>query len=363
MDRAQVLAFRAARSGLDARRDAPPVEAVGCPISDFSRDAALLALGARMDGLTRERYEDAVDSGELAVAHVIRGAIHAVAPADLPLWGRALLGRDERELGAQLGRQVQRLCEEHGIERSAALAEVSEATREALAGGRALDKDGLHEELRGRVRSELLPWCKGCQSHHVAPMLWRYATIDAGVRLDAQRRYRLAELGEEPPASEAVRRYLRFYGPAQPSEFARWAGLRPAHGKRLWKEVAPELVEVEMDGARAWVLGEDEAALASPPQISGLRLLPPSDPFLQPPNRPLLAPDEAVRKRLFRPVASPGAVLADGELAGIWRARRKSRRTELEVEELRPLPRDGLEQEAQRLAELRGDERLELTLA
>jgi hypothetical protein len=70
-----------------------------------------------------------------------------------------------------------------------------------------------------------------------------------------------------------------------------------------------------------------------------------------------------VRKRLFRPVASPGAVLQDGGLAGIWRARRKGRRTELEVEQLRRLPRDELEQEAHRLAELRGDERLELTLS
>ena len=33
------------------------------------------------------------------------------------------------------------------------------------------------------------------------------------------------------------------------------------------------------------------AALESPPTARGIRLLPPGDPYLQKPNRPLLAPD------------------------------------------------------------------------
>lgn len=44
VDAEQVLAFRLARSGL-ARRDARSwAEAARCPASDFTRDAALLAL-------------------------------------------------------------------------------------------------------------------------------------------------------------------------------------------------------------------------------------------------------------------------------------------------------------------------------
>ena len=71
-----------------------------------------------------------------------------------------------------------------------ALAEVTEATRQTLAGGRHLDRAGLHDGLRERVRSELLPWCKGCQSNHVSPMLWRYAGVAAGMRMDSERRFR-----------------------------------------------------------------------------------------------------------------------------------------------------------------------------
>jgi hypothetical protein len=53
VDAEQVLAFRLARSGL-ARRDARSLaEAARCPASDFTRDAALLALAARRDGVSR----------------------------------------------------------------------------------------------------------------------------------------------------------------------------------------------------------------------------------------------------------------------------------------------------------------------
>ena len=105
------------------------------------------------------------------------------------------------------------------------------------------------------------------------------------------------------------------------------------------------------------------AALESPPAAEGIRLLPPGDPYLQKPNRPLLAPDDELRKRLFRPVASPGAVLRDGRLVGLWRARAKGRRTELSVEQLGRLARGELEDEAERIAELRGSSEAAVVIA
>src|SRR5215212_8406949 len=233
MERERVLAFRLARSGLADREAGDLAEAAACPASDFARDAALLALGARAEGVTRQGYEAAVDAGDLVVAHVVRGAIHALAPHDHALYGRALIARDDEELGAQLGRQVQRLAAEHGFAPTEALDEVAAATKDALAARGALGKNDLHEELRARVRGELMPWCKGCGSHHVAPMLWRYATVKAGVRLDAERRYTMGKPGRAPGASESVRRFLRFYGPARPADFAEWAGLAKPHAARL----------------------------------------------------------------------------------------------------------------------------------
>lgn len=358
-----MLAFRLARSGLASRAAAGLAAAAACPASDFARDAALLALAARAEDVTREGYDRAVDAGDLVVAHIVRGAIHALDPGDLALYGRALLARDDAELGAQLGRQVRRLAAEHGIAPGDALDEVAAATEEALAGGEALDKTALHAALRARVRGELMPWCRGCGSHHVAPMLWRLATIRAGARLDARRRYTLTRPGAAPAASDAVRRFLGFYGPAGPADFAEWAGLAAPHGRRLWDEVAGELTEVRMERGAAWLLAADAGALASPAQARGTRLLPPGDPYLQKANRPLLAPDEALRKRLFRPVASPGAMLQDGRLVALWRGRAKGKMLELTVERLGTIARAELEPEAERVAALRGAADVALILA
>ena len=110
-------------------------------------------------------------------------------------------------------------------------------------------------------------------------------------------------------------------------------------------------------------MSEDMAVLESPPAAEGIRLIPPGDPYLQKPNRALLASDPELRKRLFRPVASPGAVLRDGRLAGLWRAKAKGRKAELTVEKLGRLRRGELEEEAQRVAELRGAAEAVLVLA
>jgi hypothetical protein len=354
VDAEQILAFRLARSGLAERDGRSLADAAACPASDFSRDAALLALAARTDDISRERYDAAVDAGDLVVAYIVRGAIHALAPDDLALYGRALVARDDAELAEQLGRQVKRLAAEHGFAPTAALEEVAAATRDALAEGRRLDKNALHQALRERVSAELMPWCRGCGSHHVAPMLWRYATVAAGVRLDAERRYTLATPGRAPRASEAVRRFLRFYGPARPADFAEWAGLAKPHATRLWDETADELAEVRAGRASAWLLRGDEDALDSPPDATGVRLLPPGDPYLQKPNRPLLAPDDALRKRLFRPVASPGAVVRQGRLVGLWRMKAKGRKAEVAVEKIGRLAKAEVADEARRIADLRG---------
>ena len=185
-------------------------------------------------------------------------------------------------------------------------------------------------------------------------MLWRYATVKAGARLDAERRYTMAAPGRTPAASEAVRRFLGFYGPAVPRDFAEWAGLAKPHAKRLWDEAAGDLAEVRIGKRKGWLLSDDIRALESPPAAEGLRLIPPGDPYLQKPNRPLLARDAELRKRLFRPVASPGAVLRDGRLTGLWRVKAKGRTAELTIWPLGRLARGDLAEEAQRVAELRG---------
>jgi hypothetical protein len=102
---------------------------------------------------------------------------------------------------------------------------------------------------------------------------------------------------------------------------------------------------------KAWVLAGDADELASPPAAGGVRFLPAGDPYLQKPNRPLLAPTAEARKRFFRPVASPGIVLVDGRVVGLWRAKKG----EVSVEKLGRLAKNAIVDEAERVARLRGD--------
>jgi hypothetical protein len=358
----QIVAFRAARQGLSERVARPLAEAAACPASDFQPGSALLALAARTSEITRERYDDAIDSGELALAHSLRGALHATTPEGSLLFGRALVAEEPADLLEQLGEQAKRVLGEHRLDPRDALDEVARAVADALAQRSALDRNELHEELRGRVRKELMPWCNGCQSHHVMPMLWRYALVLLGARRTSGRRYVLDEQRETPPTAEAVRRFLGFYGPATRQDLQAWARLGRAQSVRLWEQVENDLDEVDVDGRRAFVLAGDRHELETPPAIRGLRLLPAGDPFLQQPNRAVLLPDAEVRKRAFRPVASPGVVLQDGRPAGLWRARARRKRLELDVEQLGPINRDALAAEGDRAARLREAEDVVVTV-
>jgi len=361
--REQVLRFRLARHGLRERRPLTPAQAAACAASDFSRDAAMLALAARSELLTRAGYEEAVDSGALVLAPTLRGAIHALAPEDFSLLGRALLATDDDELARQIGRQMQRLVAMTGIAATVALEEVSAATSESLSGGRKLTRNELHEELRSRVREELMPWCKGCKSHHVAPMLWRFGGVRAGMRRDSQGRFLIGRPKPtgKPAPSGAVRHFLRFYGPAKARDFVSWSGVPRELGARLWDEVAGDLAEVEWQGGSGFILADDGRELEAAPQADGARLIPPNDPYLVQPDRATLVPDAALRKRIFRPIASPGVVLVNGRIAGLWKVRARGKRSAVEIEELGRLPRRKLAAEAERIASLRGSADIELS--
>ena len=67
----------------------------------------------------------------------------------------------------------------------------------------------------------------------------------------------------------------------------------------------------------------DEVAAAPAPDL--VRLVAASDPYLQTRDRDLLVPDPAHRQALWKILASPGAVLVDGEVAGSGGPSRPSR--------------------------------------
>jgi len=345
----RVLAYRVAAGGLAARERSLAEVAGSFGVQDSPPGAALAAMAARSD--EAGRLEASLATRELVAVPNPRTAVAILPAADVATYLTALQPPDERALETVLLRAAPGDFE---AAREYAVAAVGEALD-----GRVLSRDALHEELRGRLPDELLPWCEGCQSHHARRGLLTVAAL-AGRLCVAGREGRQPAFARtdqwtalepaEPRAAQAelVRRYLHHLGPSDHRDLAAWAGIAPAHAKALLATVEDELERV--DGG--FLLASDVAAFEDPPAARGVRLLGAGDPLLVARDRQHLIADEAVRKRLFRPLGSPGLVLGDGRPAGIWRARKRGRRLVFEVEWLGE-PVD-IGDEAERLAGLRG---------
>jgi hypothetical protein len=169
-----------------------------------------------------------------------------------------------------------------------------------------------------------------------------------------------------------VAAYLHLLGPATDVEAAGFlgttakaAGADGGDQRGGWRGSWPDgLVQVRVEGQTRWLAEPDLDALLAAPSPELVRLIPASDPYLQTRDRDLLVPDPAHRKALWKILGSPGAVLVDGEVAGIWRARQargaKAGDTlEVTVEpfgRLARATRTALDQEAHGLARGRGQQ-------
>jgi hypothetical protein len=317
-----VLARRIAAQGL-ASRSATTLEVLrSWTVQDSPPGAAATAIAARATSVT---LDEALAERDAVALYNPRTAT-AILPSDeAAAFATALIAPDE------------------GDEARIAVDAISGALD-----GRTLSRDDLHEELRGRLPEEMLPWCDGCQSHHAR----RWVLVTAGLhgrlciagRAGRQPAFTRTDqwiAWDAPPPEEAgaelVRRFRVAYGLSTPADFAAWAGIEGPHARALW-ELVPE----------------EEESGGTPPRAKGVRLLAAGDPLLLARDREVLVPDKELRGRVFRPTGSPGVVLRDGELAGLWRARRKGRRLEVEVEELGTLDLEAVRREAERIAPLRG---------
>ena len=88
-----------------------------------------------------------------------------------------------------------------------------------------------------------------------------------------------------------------------------------------------------------------------------MRLVGPYDGFLQGRDREVLVPGAAHRKALWPVIGRPGAVVADGEVIGLWRPRTAGASFTVRLEpwvSLTKVRRAAIEVEAERLAAFRG---------
>ena len=343
-----VLAFRVAGQHLDRRVD-PLTAIAACGLQEFPPGWSPVALHARSHGTLDDVADDVV------TVNAMRGAPYVVRREDMAIFTRALVPDDDDELRGLIGTAPAKELWDAGHTVRDALDRIADAARDGLAGG-PLERDAFHQALRERLPESLLPWCRGCESHHVRPTLWR-ALGPLGVT--EMRGRAVWTLAAQPDAdlaearAELVRRFLRCFGPATHSQLASWAQTAPSYAKRLFAAVSGELEPVEAGGRKAFVLAADRDRLASPPEAEGVRLLGGHDAYVQQPDRDALTGgDKDLRRRLFPAVGRPGVVLDRGRLAGLWRGRKKGETLEVQVEWLGP--EADIDEELSAVARLRG---------
>jgi hypothetical protein len=132
---------------------------------------------------------------------------------------------------------------------------------------------------------------------------------------------------------DMARRYVHTYGPANKEDFAFWWGNWSGVGVAAWAGLRDELVQVDVEGWRAYVLRDDLDRIAVTPRAtSRVRLLPNFDPYLMGHARRDHLFDREHSSRVSRTAGwiSP-VILVDGRVEGVWAYAVKSRRMNVEL--------------------------------
>jgi hypothetical protein len=380
ISREQVVAYRLDAQGLRERADASRMVTVARAIcvQNTPPGAAGQALAARVDGICEADVVTALQEDKsLLQAFAARAAPHVFATADAVVFTRGLLPHDEATLRAfMLGAQPALDCV--GIT-ATELIQLTERAMEQVLDGAGLVKDDLGravgEMLTDRVpRAARQAWTSPssyASRQFLGESLVRFALPVLSMRgtlCHGDRRgrspvlYRTdqwlgADLTRDADTASAradlVERYLRCYGPSTPEHFAEWGGIGDQQALAAWAQVRNDLRQVRCMDATAWIHRADAERLASAPRATGVRLLPPHDPYLQVRDRGTLVADRSLRRRVWRATGSPGAVLVDGQVLATWRPRASGRTLDLRIELLGDLPDRAaglIREEAERLA-------------
>ncbi len=167
------------------------------------------------------------------------------------------------------------------------------------------------------------------------------------------------DLPREEAEELLLRKHLRAFGPASPTDFSMWTGLTIKAAREVWARLGAAIAAVRVEGWEAGLLREDLEELAGAGFKRPLvRLLPYFDTFLlgHRERGHLVALEH--RRKVYRPQGwiTP-VVLVDGRVAGVWGHARERDRLNVKVTgfaSLAPRIAAGLRAEALDLARFLG---------
>jgi len=178
------------------------------------------------------------------------------------------------------------------------------------------------------------------------------------VRVEKWLRERQA-ISETEAKQFLLRRYLRAYGPATLRDFSRWSGIPMKEAKPIWESLQQELVEVSIEGAKAFIQRADLDELKESRLDKYIvRLLPAFDPYMLAHADKTHLVHARHYKRVYRNQGwlSP-VILLDGRVVGVWSFKRSRKRQAVDTEffeKIPPAALAGVELESENLAQFCG---------
>jgi hypothetical protein len=362
---AQVSAFRLRRNHLDVRspRDRlPAVVGDTCGVQTQVTAMARIALWARLKGLTMEDVGRALyEKRSIVKTWSMRGALHLHRSSELLV----VLG------GLMATRMLlhRRWIHREGLKEG----ETTRMALNALEDG-PLPRSQLADRLSKKLGARTRNWRDGGWGvKKVGSSLAWYLVQPAMaqglvcfgpsngqevtfVKVDQWLRERPRMPSESEAENALTRRYLHSFGPADAQDFRAWSGNHLRRIRVVLERIGDELVEVDIDGRRGYLLKKDLSELESTEVYRGIvRLLPSFDPFMQGHHDRAHLVDQAHYDRVYKDAGwlAP-VVLVDGRVAGTWSYQRQPRKLNVDVRGFTPFDvetRTKIEEEARGLSQ------------
>ena len=324
------------------RQRMAPAEALGHLVGMQAQNPLdpYFGLWSRLDGFDPMELSALVESGEAVRAWLMRGTIHLVTACDCLALRPVMASVMRKALeGSQFGRDTA------GIDRD----ELAAAAREAFAPG-PLTRAELGRALAARW-PESSAESLGLAASYLLPLLqipprgtWG-ATHRATMALVDEFLGRPLATDDDP--ADAIRRYLRAFGPAAPKDVRAWCyktGLR-----EVIDRLRPELVAYRDENGTE-LLDVPDGELFDPETPAPPRLLPEYDnAVLSHDDRSRIVPPGEASRLWWK-----GTVLVDGFVDGTWQLEREKSRVTLAIgpwSKWRQADRDAVAAEGGRLLE------------
>jgi hypothetical protein len=348
----QVRGFRMAR-GLDGSGGLVETARRLCGVHAQVMSCAELALAVRVDGLQVDEVRAALwDRRQLVKTWAMRGTLHLLPSDELSLWSGALRTR------SYLWRQSSWLRYfDGGLEELEAIIAMI---------GKAVDGQALtREEIGIAVGKQAGPHAREYLASGWGSLL-KPVAMEGGLVFGPNRGRNVVfvsprdwvgpfeALESETAMREVIRRWLRVYGPGSHHDLALWWGTAAGRARKALEGLGDELIEVEVDGRRAFALAADAGELETAMPDGPARLLPGFDPYVvgfQPRDRLV---EHELLPRVSRTAGwiSP-VVLVGGRAVGVWEHRLRRGAMEIVIDPFAKLAaarRRELEAEGARLA-------------